>query len=397
MGFLDRFRRSPDTESDAELGERAEAAHSWSPPTVREQPPAARASEARLKQGDAVSVSNEEHYQDVLRRLRGADDYGTEVIATLTVRSDGNPHIKSSTTPVLEVSVDGAIVGYLTPKMTDRYPPFFESANADGRPLTSLATVIDGTGKGGRDLEITLNALPMWEGQTNIAGLRLETTPEFLLLRRTGRAHALKETSGDAWVTTCGQRVAATEGELILRTKPWVGRVHADGTLFEDAPWWCANCNSMDDDRRFDPEAGGRFGDQTGITRDQRFSSRMTEESVEQALAIGLDFDVAGESHRDGYPENLLRLAEVLHEMQARGEYLAAVLRRDPSNRFDANAIEVHVVGDAGHVGFVPAKLAAILAPMLDSGTVLSAHACEVRIHHESPDKPGLTVTLRAA
>ena len=397
MGFLDRFRRSSETASDTERRQSAGAARSWDPPAVRDQRPVARPSEARLKQGDAVSVSNEEHYQDVLRRLRGAGEYGTEVTATLTVRPDGNPHVKSSTTPVLEVLVDGATVGFLTPKMTNRYLPFFESASAEGRPLTSAATVIDGTGKGGRDLEITLNALPMWEGQTNIDGLQIETTVDFLLLYRTGRAHTVRETSDNGWVTACGQRVAATDGELILRTKPWVGRVRSDGTPHEEAPWWCANCNATDDDRRFNPEAGGRFGDQTGITRDRRFSSRMTAEAVQQALAIGLDFDVAGESHRDGYPGNLLRLAEVLHDMQARGEYLAAVLQRDPSNRFDANAIEVHVVGDAGHVGFVPAKLATILAPILDSGTVLSAHACEVRIHHESPHKPGLTVTLRTA
>ena len=50
------------------------------------------------------------------------------------------------------------------------------------------------------------------------------------------------------------------------------------------------------------------------------------------------------------------------------GERLPVVLRRDPANEYDQNAIEIHIPGEAGHVGFVPAELARLLAPMLDGG-----------------------------
>jgi len=73
---------------------------------------------------------------------------------------------------------------------------------------------------------------------------------------------------------------------------------------------------------------------------------------------------------------------------------MAAVLRRDPDNEYDRYAIEVHVPGSSGHCGIVPGQLARILAPILDSGTVISASAVEVRSHPESPNKPGLTIAL---
>jgi hypothetical protein len=76
---------------------------------------------------------------------------------------------------------------------------------------------------------------------------------------------------------------------------------------------------------------------------------------------------------------------------------MAAVLRRDPNNEHDRNAIEVHVPGGSGLCGYVPAQLARILAPILDSGAAISAYAVEVRIHPESPDKPGLTIALTLA
>lgn len=122
----------------------------------------------------------------------------------------------------------------------------------------------------------------------------------------------------------------------------------------------------------------------------------MNAKSVREALATRLVFDVAGESYRPGYPDNLLTLAEMLRKMDGT-EWLAAVLRRDPSNEYDRNAIEVHVPAGSGHCGFVPGQLAKILAPMLDGGTVVTAHAVEVRIHSDSPDRPGLTVALSLA
>ena len=375
MGLRDLFRRTAD--------------HAESPATAgRSDAPISRA--AQLAEGGTVSVSNEEHYQDVLARFNG-----TEVVAQLVINHQGNPWVRKQVAPILEVQVGGETVGFLTTAMTARYIPLVESAAREQRPVTAKAWVGTGSGKNGRDVEITLNALPMWDGSASIAGLSIQTTVEYVLMNQTGRAHELDSEDGRAWVTKCGRRIEPGDGEVVYRTKPWVGRVRADGSLLpEGSPYWCIRCKpdtDVDEDR--EGMDGGSFGERTGISRDRRSSSRMTFEAVESALASRLEFDCAGESYRDGYPDNLLRLAEVLNTMKG-DEWLSCVLRRDPRNEYDVNAIEIHVPGDAGHVGFVPGPLAKILAPMIDSGEVIAASAVEVRIHPESPDKPGLTIGL---
>ncbi|MEO8267358.1 MAG: HIRAN domain-containing protein [Ilumatobacteraceae bacterium] len=185
----------------------------------------------RLAEGSSVSVSNEEHYQQALKTIRGAEREGRETLATLVVNEADNPWSTQADRS------DSGSPGrrehgrFLTPAMTERYLPFARSAARAGQSLTAKAFVVDGTG---------------------------------------------------------------------MRSM--------DGT-----------------------------------------------------------------------------------------EWLAAVLRRDPNNEYDRNAIEVHVPGGSGHCGFVPSQLARILAPILDSGTIISAHAVEVRIHPESPNQPGLTLALTLA
>lgn len=49
------------------------------------------------------------------------------------------------------------------------------------------------------------------------------------------------------------------------------------------------------------------------------------------------------------------------------------VLRRDPSNEFDPNAIELRSDRTNAHLGFVPKHIAAELAPRLDSGETFTA------------------------
>ena len=181
---------------------------------------------AQLAEGGSVSVSSEEHYQETLKELRGSDRHGAEVTAMLVVNDLGNPWVKKATGPILEVNVGGRGVGFLTPAMSERYMPFAQSAAREGRALMAKAWVTDGTGKGGRDVEIALNAMPRWHGQKSIAGLSLQTAPEFVLIRRTGRAHIVQSGIADGgWMTTCGAQVTAADGELVLRTKPYVGRV----------------------------------------------------------------------------------------------------------------------------------------------------------------------------
>lgn len=352
---------------------------------------------AQLADGGSVSVSNEEQYQDALRAALGGNEREIEVLSTLVVNDDGNPWSKKPGGPILEVRVGGSTVGFLTTAMTARYMPFADSAAAEGRPLTAKAWVVGGSGESGGKVGITLNAVPMWRGTNSIGGLKIDRTAEFVYEFSTRVAHKLESDSDGSWITKCGQQITPRDGEVIYRTKPWVGRVHADDTLADDrSPWWCSACvpSEADDAKRV--EDGGRFGSHSTITHADRFSADLTPDAIREALATGLDFDCAGESFREGYPENLHRLADVLVTMQG-GERLSCVLRRDPGNRYDENAIEVHVPGAAGHVGFVPAELASILAPMLDRGDTLTAAAIEVRVHPDRPDKPGLTVMLQRA
>ncbi len=130
-----------------------------------------------------------------------------------------------------------------------------------------------------------------------------------------------------------------------------------------------------------------------------------------------VEFKVVGVSFReiDGvklHPQNLLKLAALHEERQLaeiRGETdevdIPLTLVRDPANPHDPNAVEVHAPvlgrGDRGWVGFVPAWLAAKLAPSMDRGDVWEARLDRVLISPDSPENPGAQVimerTLRVA
>ncbi|HTE59334.1 MAG TPA: HIRAN domain-containing protein, partial [Solirubrobacteraceae bacterium] len=100
-----------------------------------------------------------------------------------------------------------------------------------------------------------------------------------------------------------------------------------------------------------------------------------------------------------------LRVAGVAGAARHHGEALASdaaapgrplVLRRDPANEHDANAIAVDTA-DGAQLGWVPRELAADLAPGLDAGTPWSAVA--LREQRASPRDPrtGVTMLLAAA
>ena len=73
------------------------------------------------------------------------------------------------------------------------------------------------------------------------------------------------------------------------------------------------------------------------------------------------------------------------------------VLRRDPENPHDRNAIAVHAADGGDQLGWVPREIAAELAPRLDSGETWSALA--MRESRASPRDPrtGLTMLLAPA
>jgi HIRAN domain len=97
-----------------------------------------------------------------------------------------------------------------------------------------------------------------------------------------------------------------------------------------------------------------------------------------------------------------LRVAGVAGAGRHHAEALAGVapgtpleLRRDAANAHDANAIQVHAGGT--QIGWVPAEIAAELAPDLDAGRPWSAVV--LRVQSDSPRDPlhGATMLLAPA
>lgn len=105
---------------------------------------------------------------------------------------------------------------------------------------------------------------------------------------------------------------------------------------------------------------------------------------------------VVGVSFTKTYPGNLLRLAEVDAQSRERGEQLAVVLRRNPDNFHDANAVEVHVpaLGDMAMIGHVDRHNAARLAPRIDAGERFLAEVRWVRIDPDHADHPGIDIAI---
>lgn len=115
------------------------------------------------------------------------------------------------------------------------------------------------------------------------------------------------------------------------------------------------------------------------------------------ALPENFSSKVVGVSFVDGFPRNLWDLEAMTMSHYMLGEEpLAVVLRRNPGNQYDANAIEVHVpgLGDRAMVGHLPRPVAARLAPLLDAGELWQAEVGAVRLHPDHIDNPGLSVRI---
>ena len=104
---------------------------------------------------------------------------------------------------------------------------------------------------------------------------------------------------------------------------------------------------------------------------------------------------VVGVTFVDDYPDNLLDIASIQRRRERRGdeEPLPAILIRNPDNRHDANAIEVHTPS-YGMLGHLPKDVAARLAPLLDAGETWQGELLSVRISREDPFQPGVDVYI---
>lgn len=197
--------------------------------------------EIRLPPGGSVSVSNEERYQDtLLDATKGRDVTARSypVLAEL-VLAQTNPWTKSDASPILEVRLDGQTAGFLTPAMTNRFRPIVEAAVAEGKRVTTEASLYTGT-KGGEDIvEIRLHAERPRDPNEPIT-----ITPKRLLNIRTGTNHFLGEQLDDgSWRAACGTIVSAGDVQILGYTKPWIGMVDcATQEVIEQRYTNCSKC-----------------------------------------------------------------------------------------------------------------------------------------------------------
>lgn len=124
---------------------------------------------------------------------------------------------------------------------------------------------------------------------------------------------------------------------------------------------------------------------------------------MSRAWPARTESSVVGVTFVPGYPSTIYNCERlVVNRMFALpdlddSEGIPAVLRRNPENEHDANAIEVHVpgLGDPGMIGHLPRNLAAKIAPMMDADpNAWSAAISNVFINENHPDRPGITIIV---
>lgn len=153
---------------------------------------------------------------------------------------------------------------------------------------------------------------------------------------------------------------------------------------------------------------------------------REVERSKGRKMVKQFSAKVVGVTFVPAYPDNLTALAELMkpklllypmlngevaQEMAERDyeryvekhgpfvppEPLAVVLRRNPKNEYDSNAIEVHVpaLGKHGMIGHLTRPIAARMAPEMDKGILWSAEVESVLIDPDHLDRPGISITCK--
>lgn len=95
---------------------------------------------------------------------------------------------------------------------------------------------------------------------------------------------------------------------------------------------------------------------------------------------------VVGVSFIPGYPQNILSLRE------SRYSDLNVWMRRNPDNKYDSNAIEIHINGRM--IGHLPKEVAAKIAPDMDSGIEHTAYVLGIRVSPENPNNPGIDLVV---
>lgn len=86
---------------------------------------------------DHITVTGEEANQDALAATLGDDWAGDHPFRLARLGIGDDPRGRQ----VVSVAIDGRVVGWLTPRMTPRFRPAVEAAEADGCHLTAAATL----------------------------------------------------------------------------------------------------------------------------------------------------------------------------------------------------------------------------------------------------------------
>lgn len=104
---------------------------------------------------------------------------------------------------------------------------------------------------------------------------------------------------------------------------------------------------------------------------------------------------VVGLTFAPDYPGCVQRLDPALWGHRPVPERARLVLRRQPDNPADPNAVAVVNAETGEHLGHLPAHLAARLAPDLDAGATWEVASWEVVVSPRAGDQPGLEVEVR--
>lgn len=117
--------------------------------------------ELRLPVGGSISVSNEQEYQEALIDAARGRDLSQRTYAVLAelIWADRNPYAKKDASAVLQVLIDGNVVGFLTPAMSKRLATAeVAAALVGGRRVTCEAALFMGTKAGQDIIEVRLHA-----------------------------------------------------------------------------------------------------------------------------------------------------------------------------------------------------------------------------------------------
>lgn len=106
---------------------------------------------------------------------------------------------------------------------------------------------------------------------------------------------------------------------------------------------------------------------------------------------------VVGVSFTPDYPANVFALEHRLRFDEIRFNLPPTAVpvraRPDPDNPVDPEAVAI-VDDELGHLGYLPAALAARLTAELAEGASWVADVTNVLVHHEEPHQPGIELRL---